>query len=56
MGTVKSPPVKKRHMGAGFFLDRYRAMGHDLRGDERTRRAIRVNTLLAGREEVVARA
>ncbi len=37
------------------FLDRYRAMGHELRGDERTRRAIRVNTLLAGRDEVVGR-
>jgi 16S rRNA C967 or C1407 C5-methylase (RsmB/RsmF family) len=37
------------------FLDRYRAMGHELRGDERTRRAIRVNTLLAAKEEVVAR-
>ncbi|MCX6649042.1 MAG: RsmB/NOP family class I SAM-dependent RNA methyltransferase [Candidatus Bathyarchaeota archaeon] len=42
-------------MGAGLFLDRYRAMGHDLRGDERTRRAIRVNTLLARVEEVVAK-
>ena len=55
MGTVKSPPVEKRPMGAGFFLDRYRAMGHDLRGGERTRRAIRVNSLLASREEVTQR-
>jgi NOL1/NOP2/sun family putative RNA methylase len=30
-------------------------MGHELRGDERTRRAIRVNTLLAAKEGVVAR-
>jgi NOL1/NOP2/sun family putative RNA methylase len=42
-------------MGAGFFLERYSAMGHELRGDERTKRAIRVNTLLSGREEVVGR-
>jgi NOL1/NOP2/sun family putative RNA methylase len=55
VGTVKSPPDEKRLMGAGFFLDRYRAMGHELRGDERTRRAIRVNTLLASRDEVVGR-
>ncbi len=39
-------------MGADIFLDRYRAMGHELTGGERTRRAIRVNTLLAGREEL----
>jgi NOL1/NOP2/sun family putative RNA methylase len=45
----------KRLMGAGFFLDRYRAMGHELRGSERTKRAIRVNTHLASREEVVGR-
>ena len=37
------------------FLDRYRRLGHALRGDERTRRAIRVNTLLASREEVMQR-
>jgi NOL1/NOP2/sun family putative RNA methylase len=42
-------------MGAGFFLERYSAMGHELRGDERTKKAIRVNTLLSGREEVVGR-
>jgi tRNA (cytosine40_48-C5)-methyltransferase len=42
-------------MGADTFLDRYRAMGHYLRGNERTRRAIRVNTLLASREEVVGK-
>jgi NOL1/NOP2/sun family putative RNA methylase len=52
---VKSPPTEKRLMGAGVFLDRYRAMGHELRGSERTKRAIRVNTLLASREEVVGR-
>jgi tRNA (cytosine40_48-C5)-methyltransferase len=39
----------------GTFLDRYRRLGHELRGDERTRRAIRINTLLAGREEVVGK-
>jgi len=50
---VKSPPTEKRLMGAGVFLDRYKAMGHELRGSERTKRAIRVNTLLASREEVV---
>jgi NOL1/NOP2/sun family putative RNA methylase len=50
---VKSPPTEKRLMGAGFFLDRYMAIGHELRGSERTKRAIRVNTLLASREEVV---
>jgi len=55
VGTVISPPVDERPMGAGFFLDRYRAMGHDLRGSERTRRAIRVNTILANREDVEAR-
>lgn len=55
MGTVKSPTVMKRLMGAGFFLDRYRAMGHELLGSERTKRAIRVNTHLASREEVVGR-
>ncbi len=55
MGRVKSPPTEKRLMGAGVFLDRYRAMGHELRGSERTKRAIRVNTLLASREEVVGR-
>jgi NOL1/NOP2/sun family putative RNA methylase len=37
------------------FLDRYRRLGHELKGDERTRRAIRVNPLLASREEVVGR-
>lgn len=42
-------------MTVKVFLDRYRAMGHELRGDERTSRAIRINTLLAGREEVVGR-
>jgi 16S rRNA C967 or C1407 C5-methylase (RsmB/RsmF family) len=42
-------------MGAAFFLDRYRTMGHDLRGDERTRRAIRVNPLLTSREDFVGR-
>ena len=52
MGTVKSPPAEKRLMGADIFLDRYGAMGHELTGGERTRRAIRVNTLLAGREEL----
>jgi NOL1/NOP2/sun family putative RNA methylase len=52
---VKSPLVEKRPMGAGIFLKRYEAMGHELTGRERTRRAIRVNTLLAGREEVVGR-
>jgi NOL1/NOP2/sun family putative RNA methylase len=41
-------------MGSALFLDRYRAMGHDLRGDERTHRAIRVNTLLTSRKDVVA--
>lgn len=55
MGTVKSLPVEKRPMGAGFFLDRYRSMGHELGGNERTRRAIRVNNLIAGKEEVTAR-
>jgi len=54
-GTVKSPLDEKRTMGAGFFLDRYRAMGHELLGRERTRRAIRVNTLLAGKKEVTRR-
>jgi len=52
---VKSPPTEKRLMGAGVFLDRYKAMGHELRGSERTKRAIRVNTLLASREEVVGK-
>jgi tRNA (cytosine40_48-C5)-methyltransferase len=42
-------------MGADTFLDRYRRMGHELTGRERTRRAIRVNTLLASREEAVRR-
>lgn len=42
-------------MTVKVFLDRYRAMGHELRGDERTSRAIRINTLLAGREEVMGR-
>ncbi len=42
-------------MGARFFLDRYRAMGHELSGRERTRRAIRINTLLADGEEVEVR-
>jgi NOL1/NOP2/sun family putative RNA methylase len=51
----KSPPAEKPPMGADTFLERYRAMGHDLRGDERTRRAIRVNTLLASHEEVVGK-
>ena len=55
MGTVKSPTVEKPPMGAGTFLDRYKAMGHELRGDERTRRAIRVNTLLSSREEVIGK-
>ncbi len=55
MGTVKSSLAKKRHMGASVFLDRYKAMGHNLSGSERTRRAIRVNTLLASREEVMQR-
>jgi tRNA (cytosine40_48-C5)-methyltransferase len=40
-------------MGAGFFLYRYRQMGHQLLGDERTYRAIRVNTLRASKAEVV---
>jgi tRNA (cytosine40_48-C5)-methyltransferase len=53
VGTVKSLPAEKRLMGASTFLDRYRAMGHELRGDERTRRSIRVNTLLTSREEVI---
>ena len=39
-------------MGAGFFLNRYRRMGHQLRGDEGTHRAIRVNTLRASKVEV----
>ncbi len=47
---VKSPPAEKRPMGAGIFLERYKTMGHELTGRERTRRAIRVNTLLASRE------
>jgi len=51
----KSSLVEKRPMGAGLFLERYKAMGHDLRGDERTRRAIRINTLLASREEVITK-
>jgi NOL1/NOP2/sun family putative RNA methylase len=55
VGMVKSPPTEKRLMGAGVFLDRYKAMGHELRGSERTKRAIRVNTLLASREEVVGK-
>jgi NOL1/NOP2/sun family putative RNA methylase len=38
-----------------LFMDRYRAMGHELTGGERTRRAIRVNTLLADRKEVEER-
>ncbi len=42
-------------MGTATFLDRYRRMGHALTGKERTRRAIRVNTLLAEREEVERR-
>jgi len=52
---VKSPPTEKRPMGAGIFLDRYKSMGHELRGSERTKRAIRVNTLLASREEAVGK-
>ena len=55
MGMVKSAPTEKRLMGAGVFLDRYKAMGHELRGSERTKRAIRVNTLLTSREEVVGK-
>ncbi len=55
MGTVKSLPVKKRPMGASFYLDRYRSMGHELRGNERTKKAIRVNTLIASKEEVAAK-
>jgi tRNA (cytosine40_48-C5)-methyltransferase len=42
-------------MGADTFLDRYRRMGHALTGRERSRRAIRVNTLLVEREEVERR-
>jgi tRNA (cytosine40_48-C5)-methyltransferase len=37
------------------FLDRYRRLGHELTGDESTRRAIRINTLLVGREEAVGK-
>ena len=55
MGTVKSLLAEKRHMGASVFLDRYKAMGYNLSGNERTRRAIRVNTLLASKEEVLQR-
>lgn len=39
----------------GTFIARYRAMGHELTGNERTRRSIRVNTLLSGRDEVLRR-
>jgi NOL1/NOP2/sun family putative RNA methylase len=39
-------------MGVGLFLDRYKTMGHELSGRERTRRAIRVNTILSSRELV----
>ncbi len=42
-------------MGAGFFLERYAAMGHPLSGRERTRRAIRLNPLLATRQDIVDR-
>jgi NOL1/NOP2/sun family putative RNA methylase len=31
--------------GKRFFLERYRRMGHDLSGDERTSSALRINTL-----------
>lgn len=52
---VKSPPAEKRPMGAGFFLDRYRQMGHELSGDERSHQAIRVNTLRTSKNELVRR-
>ncbi|MDP2899555.1 MAG: RsmB/NOP family class I SAM-dependent RNA methyltransferase [Candidatus Bathyarchaeota archaeon] len=38
-----------------IFLERYRRLGHELMGDERTRRAIRINTLLESREAVVGK-
>jgi len=42
-------------MGAAAFLDRYRRLGHPLRGDEVTRQAIRANALRTSRREVARR-
>jgi NOL1/NOP2/sun family putative RNA methylase len=39
--------------GKSFFLERYRRIGHDLSGDERTRSALRVNTLKTDAEALV---
>ncbi len=39
-------------MGASLFLDRYRQMNHKLSGNERSRQAIRVNTLKTSKEEL----
>jgi NOL1/NOP2/sun family putative RNA methylase len=37
------------------FLERYSGLGHNLTGNEKTRRALRVNTLKTTNEELVAR-
>jgi NOL1/NOP2/sun family putative RNA methylase len=42
-------------MAKRLFLERYSRLGHNLKGDERSRQALRVNTLKTTNEELVAR-